>query len=89
MLFIMPALTTGGHGALEIRLMWLEGLDFQFYSSNLNLDSHMWPVAAVLDRSGLEHVKERAVRKGFHGVGCRLSVVPFLLGFLHGSELRG
>lgn len=29
----------------------------------------MWPVAAVLDRTGLEHVKERAVRKGFHGVG--------------------
>lgn len=49
----------------------------------------MWPVAAVLDRTGLEHVKERAVSKGFHGVGSRLSMVPFLLGFLRGSESRG
>lgn len=52
-----------------------KSLNFQFYLylSNFNVDGHMWPVAALLDSPGLEHEKERAVRKGrVHGVGSGL-----------------
>lgn len=67
-----------------------EYLNFPFYvnRTSLNLDSHMWPVLPCW--TCLECVKEGADTKGtFHGVNGRLSLAPFLLGFLHGNKLGG
>lgn len=69
-----------------------EDLNFQFYLNlkNLNLDTHMHSLASLLDSTGLEHMKERAVRKDrFPEMDSRISLAPSLLGFLPGSELVG
>lgn len=50
----------------------------------------MHSLASLLDTIGLEHMKKRAVwKKRFPEMDSRLSLAPFLVGFLPGSESGG